>query len=83
MPELFLHFSIPFALAAPILGLKRAILVGFIAILPDIDALMHVYRSLNTLNTTPLDAIRSLYTYIVEGWKRLTYRDRMQSITST
>ena len=45
MPELLLHFSIPFAITAPILGLRRALLVGFIAILPDIDALMRVHRS--------------------------------------
>jgi len=45
MPELLLHFSIPFALVAPILGLKRAVLAGFIAILPDIDAIMYIHRS--------------------------------------
>jgi hypothetical protein len=39
MPELLLHFAIPFALVAPVLGIRRALLAGFIAILPDIDAL--------------------------------------------
>lgn len=45
MPELLLHFSIPFTLSAPIMGIKRAIIVGLISILPDLDALMHVHRS--------------------------------------
>lgn len=45
MPELLLHFSIPFAITAPILGLRKALLVGFIAILPDIDVLMRVHKS--------------------------------------
>jgi dolichol-phosphate mannosyltransferase len=45
MPELLLHFSIPFAVTAPILGLRRALLVGFIAILPDADVLIRIHRS--------------------------------------
>jgi len=45
LPELLLHFSIPFALAAPILGLRRALVVGIVALLPDLDALMYLHRS--------------------------------------
>jgi membrane-bound metal-dependent hydrolase YbcI (DUF457 family) len=66
MPELFLHFSIPFALVAPILGLKRALLAGFIAILPDIDALMHVHRSLT--HSILFLSIRSAI-FILASWK--------------
>jgi hypothetical protein len=66
MSELFLHFSIPFALVAPILGLKRALLAGFIAILPDIDALMHVYRSL-TRSILLLSILPAIF--ILTSWK--------------
>lgn len=45
MPELILHFAIPFSLSAPILGVRRAFIVGLIAILPDIDALARIHRS--------------------------------------
>jgi len=45
LPELLLHFSIPFALSAPILGLRRALLVGIVATLPDLDVLMYLHRS--------------------------------------
>jgi len=45
MPELLLHFSIPFALSAPVLGLKRAFIIGLVALLPDLDVLLHVHRS--------------------------------------
>jgi len=45
MPELLLHFSILFTVAAPVLGLRRAILVGFIAILLDADVLISIHRS--------------------------------------
>jgi len=47
MPELLLHFSIPFALSAPIIGVRRALVVGFISILPDLDVLFHVHRSIS------------------------------------
>jgi len=47
MPEPLLHFSITFALSAPILGIRRAIIVGLISLLPDLDALFHVHRSMS------------------------------------
>ena len=47
MPELLLHFSIPFAISAPIIGVKRALIVGFISLLPDLDVLFHVHRSMS------------------------------------
>jgi len=45
MPDPFTHFSVAFAITAPFLGAKRAILAGIIALLPDLDALIHVHRS--------------------------------------
>jgi membrane-bound metal-dependent hydrolase YbcI (DUF457 family) len=45
LPELLLHFAVPFALAAPILGLKRALIVGVAALLPDLDVFMYLHRS--------------------------------------
>mgnify|MGYP001626208162 FL=1 len=45
MPEPLLHFSISFALTAPILGVRRAVIVSLIALLPDLDVLVHVHRS--------------------------------------
>jgi dolichol-phosphate mannosyltransferase len=66
MPELLLHFSIPFAITAPILGLRRALLVGFIAILPDIDALMHIHRSF-THSIILISIIAALF--ILMSWK--------------
>jgi dolichol-phosphate mannosyltransferase len=47
MPELALHFSVVFALVAPRLGVKRALLLSFIALVPDLDVLMHVHRSMS------------------------------------
>ena len=47
MPELALHFAVPFALTAPKLGLRRALLVSFIALLPDLDALLGFHRSMS------------------------------------
>jgi len=46
MPELLLHFAVPFSISAPIVGIKRATLVGIVGMLPDIDALLHVHRSM-------------------------------------
>ncbi len=66
MPELLLHFSIPFALAAPILGLKRAILIGFIAVLPDLDVLIHLHRSF-THSIILLSLISTVFIFI--AWK--------------
>jgi dolichol-phosphate mannosyltransferase len=66
MPELLLHFAIPFALIAPVLGIKRALLAGFVAILPDIDALMYVHRSLT--HSIPLLMIPAILS-LVTSWK--------------
>jgi len=45
MPEPLLHFSISFAVAAPIIGVKRALVVALISLLPDVDVLLHIHRS--------------------------------------
>ncbi len=45
MPEPLLHFAIPFSIAAPILGLRKAFLVGLIALIPDLDAAVGIHRS--------------------------------------
>jgi len=45
MPELALHFAVPFALAAPGLGVRRATAVSLISLLPDLDVFFHVHRS--------------------------------------
>ncbi|MCX8204979.1 MAG: glycosyltransferase family 2 protein [Candidatus Nezhaarchaeota archaeon] len=47
MPEPALHFSIIFALSAPRLGVKRALALSAIALLPDLDVLLHVHRSMS------------------------------------
>jgi len=55
-----MHFSVVFALTAPKLGVKRTLLLSFIALLPDLDVLMHVHRSMShsvivlTLAYTPI-----------------------------
>jgi membrane-bound metal-dependent hydrolase YbcI (DUF457 family) len=45
LPELLLHFAVPFAVAAPILGLRRALMVGVAALPPDLDVFMYLRRS--------------------------------------
>jgi len=45
VPELALHFAVPFALTAPVLGIRRAIAVSLISLLPDLDVFLHVHRS--------------------------------------
>ena len=45
MPELALHFSVVFALTAPVLGLRKAIALSLISLVPDLDALFQVHRS--------------------------------------
>ena len=56
MPEVALHFAVPFALTAPVLGLRRALLVSLIALIPDLDALLQIHRSA-THSLVPLLAI--------------------------
>jgi len=45
MPELALHFAVPFALTAPVLGLRKATLISLLALTPDLDVLFHMHRS--------------------------------------
>lgn len=47
MPETPLHFSIVFALAAPRLGVKRGFLLSLLCVLPDLDVLFYVHRSMS------------------------------------
>jgi len=55
-----MHFSVVFALTAPKLGVKRALLLSSIALLPDLDVLIHIHRSVShsiivlTLAYTPI-----------------------------
>lgn len=55
MPELALHFSVVFTLTASRLGVKKATLLSFLTLLPDLDALMHVHRSMS--HSIPLLAL--------------------------
>jgi len=47
LPELLLHFAVPFALSAPLLGVRRALLVASVALIPDFDVLVYVHRSVS------------------------------------
>jgi membrane-bound metal-dependent hydrolase YbcI (DUF457 family) len=47
MPELSLHFAVTFALTAPVLGLRKAGIVSFMSLLPDLDFLFYVHRSIS------------------------------------
>jgi len=46
MPELLLHFSIPFAIAKTKFNLKQTTIIALAALAPDVDALLHVHRSI-------------------------------------
>jgi len=47
MPEPALHFSVVFSISAPRLGVKHALLLSLLALLPDIDILLHIHRSMS------------------------------------
>jgi len=47
VPELALHFAVPFALCAPVIGLRKAAIVSFVALLPDLDFVFQVHRSIS------------------------------------
>ena len=47
MPEVALHFSVVFALAAPRLGVKRGLLISALALIPDLDVFLRVHRSMS------------------------------------
>lgn len=46
MPELLLHFSIPFAIAKTKFNLIQTTIIALAALTPDIDALLHIHRSI-------------------------------------
>ncbi|MCX8199458.1 MAG: glycosyltransferase [Sulfolobales archaeon] len=47
MPEPALHFSVIFSLSTPWLGVKRALMLSLLALLPDLDVLLHIHRSVS------------------------------------
>ena len=47
MPEPVLHFSVIFSVSAPRFGVKRALLLSLLALLPDLDILLHIHRSMS------------------------------------
>ena len=59
MPELLLHLSIPFAIAKTKFNLKQTTIIALAALAPDIDALLHIHRSIThsiiitTITTAP------------------------------
>jgi heme/copper-type cytochrome/quinol oxidase subunit 4 len=75
MPEPAMHFSVVFALTAPRLGVKKALLLSSIALVPDLDVLMHIHRSMShsiivlTLAYTPI--LLAVYRF-KPGYFRLT-----------
>jgi len=46
LPEPAIHFSLVFAIFAPILGLRRAFLISLLTLIPDIDVIFHIHRSM-------------------------------------
>jgi hypothetical protein len=69
MPDLLTHFAIAFALIAPFLGIKKALIAGIIALLPDIDVLLHLHRYIShsiivlLILTLPIAYLISLITH--------------------
>ena len=47
LPEILLHFSIIFALSVPKLNAKRAFLLTLLAVLPDLDVLFYIHKSMS------------------------------------
>jgi len=47
MPEPALHFSVIFSISTPRLGVRRALLLSLLALLPDLDILLHIHRSMS------------------------------------
>jgi len=45
LAEPLLHFAIPYSLSASRLGLRKALFLGLVALLPDADVLLRVHRS--------------------------------------
>ncbi|MEM2049792.1 MAG: metal-dependent hydrolase [Thermoproteota archaeon] len=46
MPEILLHFAIPFSLAKTKFSLKQTLLVASLALVPDMDVLLRIHRSM-------------------------------------
>jgi len=46
LPDLLTHFAVAFALTSPFLGIRKAVVAGVLALLPDLDVLFHVHRSI-------------------------------------
>ena len=44
--ELLLHFAVPFAMFSQFRRVREALMLGAVALLPDLDVLLHVHRSL-------------------------------------
>lgn len=47
MPEPALHFSVIFALSAPILGVKKGLMLSLLTLTPDLDVFFHIHRSMS------------------------------------
>jgi dolichol-phosphate mannosyltransferase len=46
LPDLLTHFAVAFAITAPFIGIRKALLAGLIALLPDSDVFIHIHRSI-------------------------------------
>lgn len=66
MPEPALHFAVIFALSAPRLGVGKAVLFSLFALLPDLDIILYIHRSMShsiiVLSALCLPALLITYT---------------------
>lgn len=47
MPEVLLHYAVIYTVLAPIIGVKRALLISVFAVVPDLDVLIYIHRSMS------------------------------------
>ena len=47
MPDVLTHFAVVFGATSPIYGIKRGFIFGLFSVLPDLDVLFYVHRSIS------------------------------------
>ena len=70
MPDLLTHYAVSFLIASRVTSLKRSSLLALAGLLPDVDALLRIHRSVtHSLVLTGALALAVVYVAYRGGWR--------------
>lgn len=71
MPDLLTHYATSYLVASKLVGRRKALLVAFFGLAPDIDVFFHAHRYISHSIFLPLTLLLAAFTRRSPCWRRL------------